>query len=440
MSKRFRTCDLNQPYLLPPSLQDWLPEKHLARFVHDVVSELDLSAIYADYERRDGRGLAAYHPLLLTRVLLYCYAVGMTSSRRIEKATYEDLAVRYLAADQHPDHDTLAHFRQRHLTRLGELFVQALRLCQRAGLVKLGNVALDGTKLQANASLHRSFTPARLSQQERELEELVQRMLAGANRTDEVEDREYGKGKCGDEMPAELADAVTRLERIRQAQRELAQEAAEELARLEQQRPPSRPGRPAKGQQPRLSVEERGKLKKRLQRARQKVQHPTRQYNFTDPQSRVMRDNGKKCFVHGYNVQAAVDGHAPVIVAADVTQQLVDNDQLLPMCEQMRKTLGELPQVITADAGYWDTTNLRLANWAGTQVLVSPDATHSQAKPLDCKSSAAVQRMRELLKTPIAGALYRARKAIVEPVFGQIKHVRGLRQFTTRGLAKVRAE
>ena len=163
MAKRFRTCDLDQPYLLPPSLQDWLPSDHLARFVADVTAQLDLQALYADYARQDGRGLAAYHPLMMTRLLLYAYCLGQSSSRRIEKATYDDLGFRYLAADQHPDHDTIAAFRQRHLSALAELFVQALRLCQRAGLVKLGNIAIDGTKLQANASTQRSVSYQRLS-------------------------------------------------------------------------------------------------------------------------------------------------------------------------------------------------------------------------------------------------------------------------------------
>ena len=166
MGKRFRTCSLDQPFLMPPSLQDWLPENHLARFVADVVQQLDLSEIYDHYEHKDGRGLAAYHPEMLTRLLLYGYAIGESSSRRIEQATYDDVAFRYLAADQHPDHDTIASFRQQHLESLGRLFVQALRLCQRAGLVKLGHVAIDGTKLEANASRCKSMTYGQLSEQE----------------------------------------------------------------------------------------------------------------------------------------------------------------------------------------------------------------------------------------------------------------------------------
>ena len=188
MSKRFRVCSLDQEFLLPPSLQDWLPEDHLARFIADVVNELDLSAIYAECERKDGRGLSAYHPLLMTRLLLYGYCIGITSSRKIEKATYDNLAFRYLSADQHPDHDTLAAFRQEHLEALAGLFVQALRLCQKAGLVKLGNVAIDGSKMKANASTHRSVDYQKISEREQHWRSEVERLLTQAQQTDQEED------------------------------------------------------------------------------------------------------------------------------------------------------------------------------------------------------------------------------------------------------------
>jgi transposase len=184
VNKRFRVCSLDQQFLLPPSLQDWLPDDHLARFVADVMNELDLSAIYAEYERSDGRGLSAYHPLLMTRILLYGYCIGITSSRKIEKATYDNLAFRYLSADQHPDHDTLAAFRQEHLEALAGLFVQALRLCQKAGLVGLGNVAIDGTKLMANASTRRSVNHQKISERERYWQAEVERLLNQARQTD----------------------------------------------------------------------------------------------------------------------------------------------------------------------------------------------------------------------------------------------------------------
>ena len=440
MNKRFRTCALDQPYLLPPSLQEWLPERHLARFIAEVVDELDLNPIYAAYERRDGRGLSAYHPLMLTRVLLYAYCVGMTSSRRIEKATYEDLAIRYLAADQHPDHDTIAAFRQEHLQELGSLFADALGLCRRAGLVKLGNVALDGTKLQANASRQQSFSHDRLSEQERRMQEQIDQLLQQAQQTDQEEDEGYGKGRSGDELPPELADAGRRLQKIREAKLALEQEAAQALE--EAQRDDSnagRRGRPHKGEEP-VSLAERARRKKRLQRARRNAQQPTRQFNFTDPDSRVMRDNGLGCFVQGYNAQIAVDSQAQVIIAADVTQQVVDRSQLLPMCERIRESVGSLPPVLSADAGYWDTLSIEDPALCGTELLVAPDATHRWAKPKDVNASSAVQRMREKLKSGMARELYAMRRITVEPVFGQIKQARGLRRFSFRGVRKVQAE
>src|SRR5258706_14231313 len=242
MSKRFRECSLDQPFLMPPSLQDWLAEDHLARFIVEVADTLDLREIYADYERQDGRGLAAYHPLMLTRLLLYGYATGRTSSRRIEQATYDDVAFRYLAADQHPDHDTIAQFRQRHLKALAGLFAQALRLCQRAGLVKLGTVAIDGTKLQANASPAQSLRYQRLEEEEKRLQAIVEEMLSEAGRVDAEEDARWGKGQRAEALPPELATAAGRLEKIRQAKRELEQEAQQQLAEASQQHHPGQPG------------------------------------------------------------------------------------------------------------------------------------------------------------------------------------------------------
>ncbi len=233
ISKQFRTCSLNQPFLLAPSLHDWLPEHHLARFVAEVVQHLDLSEIYECYERKDGRGLAAYHPEMLTRLLLYGYAIGESSSRRIEQATYDNVAFRYLAADQHPDHDTIASFRQQHLESLGRLFVQALQLCQKAGLVKLGHVAIDGTKLQANASGHKSMSYGKLSEQEQYWKQQVEEMLRRACEMDEAEGR-GGPQRC-DGLPAELAQAQSRLKRLEQAKCELEQESQQRLEEAQQE-------------------------------------------------------------------------------------------------------------------------------------------------------------------------------------------------------------
>jgi transposase len=442
MSRRFRTCDLNQLYLLPPSLNEWLPEDHLARFVAAVTDELDLGAISSEYERRDGRGVLGYHPVLLTRVLLYAYAVGITSSRRIEKATYEDLGIRYLAADQHPDHDTIAAFRQRHLEQLAALFTQALEMCRRAGLAKLGNVAIDGTKLQANASRSRSFSYERLSEQEKRLKALVEEMLATAEQTDKEEDERYGQGRLGDELPPELCDAKSRLEKIRAAKKELEQEAAEQLAKAEREHPGAgvigRPGKSSERAQ--VSPEEAGRRKKQLSRAKKNAARPSRQYNLTDPESRILRDSGKATFVQGYNAQAAVDSTAQVIVAADVTQQVIDRNQLAPMCAKMRQILGEMPAVITADAGYWNMAAVAEVETQGVDVLVAPEAMHRWATPRRGQIAEAAQRMREKIGSAAGKALYRMRRCTVEAVFGQIKSVRRLDRFSFRGLRKVQAE
>lgn len=439
MSKRFRVCDLNQPFLLPPSLQDWLPQEHLARFLADVTNELDLSDIYAEYERNDGRGLSAYHPLLLTRLLLYGYSIGVTSSRALERATYENIAFRYLAADQHPDHDTIANFRHQHLEPLAGLFVQALRLCEKAGLVRLGQIAIDGTKMLANASTHRSLPYKKLSEREQYWEAVVQELLQQAEKTDEQEDAQFGKGKNGEALPQELADAQSRVERIRRAKAELEQEARQQLEAAQADGPRKR-GRPSKASVASLSPQERDGRKKRRMRARRNASAPSRQYNFTDPDSRVMHDNARKCFVQAYNAQIAVDTAKQIIVAAEVTQQTTDRNQLVPMIRSVRNTASKAPDIAILDAGYWNSASLHDPDLAGVQVLVSPDSQIGIPLPKNAPQTAEAAAMRENLRTPAGRALYILRKATVEPVFGQIKEARGLRRFRFRGFDKVACE
>jgi transposase len=446
VNKRFRACSLDQEFLLPPSLQDWLPEDHLARFVADVMNELDLSAIYAKYERSDGRGLSAYHPLLMTRVLLYGYCIGITSSRKIEKATYDNLAFRYLSADQHPDHDTLAAFRQQHLEVLASLFVQALRLCQKAGLVKLGNVAIDGSKMMANASTHRSVDYQKISEREQYWQAEMERLLNQAQQTDQEEDQHFGSGQPAEPLPDQLANAQKRLQRLQQAKAELEQEAQQQLQAALDNLPLGKPGHPSKAEQasqPPKHRKQREKEKKRRIRARKNAAAPSRQYNFVDPDSRVMRDNGRKTFVQAYNVQVAVDAHAQIIVAAELTQQTTDRQQLLPMVISLRSTAQGTPETITADAGYWDTTSLLDPSLKGIEVLVSPDAnpqpTGAPLPPSAPRNEEAI-RMREILASQQGKARYALRKSTVEPVFGQIKEARGIRRFRLRGLFKVTSE
>lgn len=443
MSKQFRDCNLNQRLLLPPSLEDWLPEGHLARFVAEVVEALDLSAIYATYEEGDGRGMAAYDPRMMVRLLIYGYCRGVASSRRIERATYEDVAFRYLAVDQHPDHATIAAFRKEHLTELSQLFVQVLRLCQQAGLVKLGHVALDGTKVKANASKHKAMSYERMGETEKRLEAEVKALLEEAARVDAEEDGKYGKGKRGDELPRELARRETRLAKIREAKAALEHEARERAeaekaqveARLrEREQQEAERGRKFGGRPPEVP------------RPQEAKPEPTAQRNFTDPDSRIMKDGATKEFVQAYNAQAAVDSKAQVIVAAAVTQEANDKKQLVPMLEQVKIVTGSAPQQATADSGYFSEASVTDPKLEGIDLLVAPDRPkHGEEVPLGTgppppESSGVAERMRYKLRAPEGRAVYKMRKAVVEPVFGQIKEQRRFRRFLLRGLGNVAAE
>jgi transposase len=412
-----------------------LPEGHLALFVSDVVEELDLSAIVAAYERGDGRGQPPYHPGMMVKLLLYAYCTGKPSSRKIERATYEDVAFRVLAADQHPDHDCLAEFRKRHLETLAGLFGQVLQLCQAAGLVKLGQVALDGTKIKANASKHKAMSYDRMSAAEQQLETEIRALLEHAAQVDAAEDAEYGRGRRGDELPAELARRESRLTKIRAAKTALAQaakaeaEQAAEVARAKEAARAQRVGS-AKGGVPRVPD------------PAQAAPAPKAQYNFTDPDSRIMVDGATKSFAQAYNAQAAVDGHAQIIVACGVTQAATDVEQFVPMVARVVQATGQAPTALTADAGYFSAANLGAAAVAGVDVYVPPDRLkHGRAStaPPAIKSAVAVQ-MRAKLATATGRGIYARRKAIVEPVFGQIKEIRGFRRFSCRGLCNVMAE
>src|SRR5713101_7347789 len=368
MNKTFRPYDLNQRLLLPPDLREWLPEGHLALFISDVVDELDLSAIFEVYED-EGRGQPPYHPALMVKLLLYAYCIGKPSSRKIERATYEDVAVRVLAADQHPDHDSLAAFRARHLAALAGLFVQVLRLCQTAGLVKLGHVALDGTKIKANASKHKAMSYARMGETERRLEREVQALLGQAEQVDAREDAEYGRGRRGEDLPAELARRESRLPTIPDP---------------EQARP-----------------------------------EPTAQRNFTDPDSHIMKDGATKSFEQAYNAQAVVDGGAQIIVACGLTQAAADAEQFVPLVEQVTANTGQPPAAVLADAGYFSESNLTAPGLSGVERYVPPDRhPHGEPAAVGRSRSPTAEQMRAKLRSAAGHAVYALRKAIVEPVFG----------------------
>ena len=440
MAKRFIECSLDQPYLLPPSLQDWLPASHLARFVADVAEHLDLDHIYSAYERKDGRGLAAYHPLMMTRVLLYAYAIGVRSSRAIEKATHDDIAFRYLSGDQHPDHDTIANFRQQHLDALAALFAQALQLCRRAGLVKLGVLAIDGTKIKAQASDRKSMRMVTLCAEEKRLQDLVERLLCDAAATDAEEDARWGKGQPADPLPPELANVEERLKRIREAKQALQEEAEQQLAEAEAAYPKRTPGRPRKGE-PRYDDNiDRERRKQAYRRAKRAVAGETRHYNFTDPDSRMMLDGATGHVVQAYNAQLAVDAEAQIIVSAHVTQQPLDKQQLVPMMAAATEALGCMPECVVADTGYWNYSHLSHEVFADSNLLVPPDGYKSTKNPSVRADQPLVQDMRAKLKTLVGRRLYAARQQVVEPVFAHIKEHRRFRRFSFRGLAQVAAE
>ena len=429
MAREFLPYDLDQQYLLPPSMRDWVPADHLIWFVSDLVDALDLSAILAEYEKDDLRGRAGYHPVMLTKLLLYAYCVGRTSSRRLERATYEEVPFRVLAADQHPDHDTIAAFRRRHLPALGSLFLQVLRLCQEAGLVQLGHVALDGTKVKANASKHKAMSYARLAAAEEALTRTVERLLHDAERIDVEEDARYGEDRRGDELPPEFAHREGRLRKIREAKAALEREAREKAeeetraaeARLaERERKEHSQGSSFGGRPPIIPD------------PAQAEPRPKDQKNFTDPESRLMVDGATGAFIQAYNAHAAVDERSQIIVAASVTQAANDKRAFRPLLAQVKANLDGLPTVVSADSGFFSEANLTDPNLAAVDCYVPPESY--------VKHAAIARTMREKLAGDAGAAVYARRKAIVEPVFGQIKEARRFRRFRFRGRCPVEAE
>ena len=425
--RTFRPYDPEQPFLLPPTLQEWLPAEHLVYFISDLVESLELTAILSWYDKPT-RGTVPYHPQMLVKVLLYAYCIGTPSSRQIARKLEEDIGFRVLAANNTPDFRTIAEFRKRHLTALTGIFIQVLRLCRQAGLVKLGHVAVDGTKVKANASKHKAMSYERMQEEETRLQAEVEALLAGAEAADAREDATYGAECRGDELPQELAFRTSRLEKIRAAKVALEQEARDAAAAKAEERegPPTKssPAAPAAGPGPKA------------------------QKNFTDPESRIMPSSSDKgSFVQGYNCQAAVDATAQIIVAADVTQQTNDKRQAQPLLEQVIANTTQVPKTVSLDAGYFSEDNVQALKELGTEPLIPPDRqTHRrQAQPPAArgripKGLSVADRMRRTLRTKRGRARYAKRKVIVEPVFGQIKQGRGFRQFLLRGLQKVQGE
>lgn len=442
MAKTFRRYEPDQMLLLPPDMREWLPEGHLALFISDVVDELDLSTILDEYEKGDGRGFPPHHPVMMVKLLLYGYCTGVFSSRKIERATYEDVPFRVLSADTHPDHTAIATFRKRHLQALGGLFLQVLRLCQKAGLVKLGHVAFDGSKVRANASKHKAMSYARMTEAEKRLEAEITKLLERARHVDEAEDALYGKDKRGDELPEELRRRESRLQKIREAKAALEheakeaakQKAAEAEAKIEERkRRAEETGKKPGGHDPKVPDPEQARPDAKAQK------------NFTDPESRIMKDGASKSFEQCYNAQAAVDATVQVIVACEVVQAANDKQQLAPMMAAVEAATGRKPEQATADSGYFSEAAVGDARVVGVDLYVAVDKVRhsdvveevSGAPPEDASIR---DQMRHKLKTSEGRQIYGKRKAVVEPVFGQIKEVRGFRRFSMRGVEAVKAE
>ena len=423
MPSNYRAYQPEQSYLLPPSPSDWLPEKHLAFFISEVVDEMDLSAFYGPHEESDPRGNQPFHPAMMLKILIYAYATGTFSSRRIAQKIEEDVAYRVLAAGNFPQHRTICDFRQEHLQEFVELFKQVVLIAKSSGLIKLGRVAIDGTKMKANASRHKAMSYDRMKQEEKRLENEIAELLKQAERTDRKEDQEYGEENRGDELPEELQRRESRLKKIREAKKRLEERQAEEDR--EKGRHEGDGGRPnGKKGQP---------FKKEFGQPREKAQD-----NFTDPESRIMKvGNG---FEQSYNAQASVDEAHQIIVAVEVTNCAADSTQFIPMIEATEATAGELPQQVLADAGYRSEVNFEYAESKNIDAVIALGREgKADAAPISL-SNQATQRMKEKLKTEQGAAAYRRRKVIVEPVFGWIKGVLGFRQFSFRGLKKTTAE
>jgi transposase len=429
--KTYRPYEPDQTLLLPPSLDEWLPKGHLGRFIAEIVEDLDLSAIVGVYEREE-RGQPPYNPTMMVKVILYAYSMGMPSSRRIERGLIEDVALRYLAANNTPDFRTISDFRKRHLAAINGFFQQVLRLCQKAGMIKLGHVALDGTKMKANASKHKAMSYGRMKKTEAELQAEVDELLRRAEEIDEAEDREYGRDKRGDELPAELAHREGRLKKIREAKAELEREAREEAEAKKREIEAKQAAKCSGGRKP---SEPDPTPKDKAQK------------NFTDPDSRIMpRPGDRLAFMQAYNCQAAVDGKHQVIVAADVAQQTNDSRQAEPMFKQVKKNMGRVPSKASMDAGYFSKDNVSALEEMKIEAFVPPERRkHGEISPPAPKGRipkglSAKELARRKLSTIRGRTIYAKRKTIVEPVFGQIKQARGFRQFLLRGITKVKGE
>ena len=427
MSKYYRPWKIDQTLLLPPSVQDFVPHDHISRFIVTLVREsLDLKSFHDAYPSLLGQ--PPFDPQMMVALLLHAYMSGVPSSRRIAKACLERNDFIMIVALDPPDFRTISEFRRRHLKSLDALFLQILKLCEKAGLAKLGHVALDGTKIKANASKHKAMSYEYMKKREAELQAEVAKLLAAAETADAAEDAAFGRDKRGDELPKWAADKVQRLAKIKEAKAALEAEAkliAEEERRIEAEKEAVR--------------EAEGRKKSGTPAAPPSDEpDPKAQRNFTDPESRIMKS--KDGFVQAYNAQAAVDACSQVIVANGLTQNGSDQGQLVPMVDEIERNLDRKPAQVSADNGYCSETNIAALNERNIDGYLAPGrAQHPTAKTQKI-GGPLTQAMRKKIDDGGFDSPYRLRKQVVEPVFGQIKQARGFRQFLLRGVEKVRAE
>jgi len=436
MSKTYRPWNPDQDWLLPPSPREWLPEGDLVYFMLDVVKTLDLSEITRRYEQED-RGFPPYHPRLMVTLLLYAYCMGAYSSRRIQKLCERDAAYRVIVGNDVPNFRTISDFRKDHLLALQGLFVQVLMLCRQAGLVTVGLVSLDGTKVKANASRHKAMSYEYMQKEEERLQKEIAELLSKAESTDAAEDELHGREARGDELPAELARRETRLAKIQEAKKALEEQALAAAQAEEARRQAEDDARRAAGGTPRARAPVDG------------TPEPKAQRNFTDPESKIMKVSNKG-FEQCGNAQAVCNGEQ-IIVAADVTDQANDKRQVQPMVRQAQENLAaagveEKIGALDADSGYYSEENV--AHLEGEQVdpYIATERLKHHEKAL-CDPDSPVpedltpkERMARKLRTKQGRETYAKRKGMIEPIFGQIKQVRGFRQFLLRGLEKMRGE
>lgn len=433
-SKTFRPYDLDQQFLLPPSLRDWLPSQHLVYMVVDLVGALDLSPVLKCYSGSKG-GRPAYDPRMMVALLLYGYATNVRSSRKLEQATYDQVPFRVLTGDQQPDHDTIAAFRARHLGFLEDLFLQSVKLCGQAGMAGLGHVSVDGSKVKANASRHKAMSYSRMEKEEKRLREEISRIFADAEEIDRREDGEFGKGNRGFDLPEELDSREKRLKKIEAAKAALELESRERAETQREERKENDRRLREEGKTPRKKKEITSDPEPRAQR------------NFTDPDARIMKSGSTKAFEYSYNAQIAVDSDHQVIVATDVSQAANDVRELKPLMEQTSGNLGgEKPARVSADTGYFSESNAEYLEGAGIDGYLATKREKHGDRPAPAprgripKGLTKKERMARKLRTEPGRKVYSRRKAIVEPVFGQIKECLGFRSFLLRGHEKVRGE